>query len=251
MGKTVLHQVLAVDKDKTQQSERIINEAIKTFKDRTSHFDGRIKTYKPFKDDGETLPPESQEIVTTVDEKLDYAWGAITDGINLTLQKEETNASGLAKARLEVDGTDFGEFSATSLLALETKLKKIREMYLAIPTLDPSHRWDPDHTADREGVFLTPAETAIRSTQVPTPITLSEGDEHHPPQVQIHNINVQQGAFTTVLRSARLSPAQKAKYLKKVDMLITGVKMARAKANQAEVVDVGNIGQDILSFIKG
>jgi hypothetical protein len=248
--KPVLHQILAVEKDLNTKGDRIIAEGIKTFKEKTSHFDGRIKTYSSLEDKGEQIPPEKQEIVTTVKQKLDYVWGPLVDSIDISLTKEATNASGTTLTPLIVGSTNLGEFNAIEFLSLETKLKGLRSFYMNIPTLDPTHAWAEDPQADRAGIYKTEPETSMRSTQVATPIVLAEATPQHKAQVELVKVSVQQGSFSTILSSGRVTPAMKSEYLSKIDDLIKGVKMARAQANQVPVIE-RKVGALLKAFIHG
>ncbi len=61
-----------------------------------------------------------------------------------TFRKEETNSADVAKAELIVGEKKFGTFSATSLLALESNINRLKDLYNAIPTLDQTRKWEYD-----------------------------------------------------------------------------------------------------------
>ena len=132
MVKNQLHQLLAVENDLRTKAQKIVQETAATFSKKAEHFDGMAKTYEPLAHaEGEQpfqIPPEVKEIVTTVEEKLSYTQKSMIDAIDAQLSKEETNVSGLATAELAVDGILLGTFSATSLLALESNLTRVRQL---------------------------------------------------------------------------------------------------------------------------
>ena len=245
MGK--LHQLLAVEGDLNQQSKNILEETTSALSKKQDLFDGLLKTYISSEDNGEQIPPESKEIVTTVAEKLDYAKTAVIKAIDATISKEETNASGSAKAELKVDGVDFGVLSATSLIALEKFLVRIRESYKMIPTLDPSRSWKKDSTVDR-AVYVSPVETKFRSVKKQKVITLAPETDKHPAQVQLVQDDVQVGKYETTYSSGRLQPIQKSNLLNKIDNLILAVKQAREAANQVDTINV-KLGHKIFDDI--
>lgn len=245
MGK--LHQLLAVEGDLNQQSKNILEETTSALSKKQDLFDGLLKTYISSEDNGEQIPPESKEIVTTVAEKLDYAKTAVIKAIDATISKEETNASGSAKAELKVDGVDFGVLSATSLIALEKFLVRIRESYKMIPTLDPSRSWKKDSTVDR-AVYVSPVETKFRSVKKQKVITLAPETDKHPAQVQLVQDDVQVGKYETTYSSGRLQPIQKSNLLNKIDNLILAVKQAREAANQVDTINV-KLGDKIFDYI--
>ena len=127
--KNQLHQLLAVENDRKVQANNILQETINTFTKRHDHFDGIVKTYEAYDEADQKIPPETKEIATTVKSKLNYSKQAISKGVDAQISKEETNASGTVKAELKIGDTSFGDLSATSLLALEQFLVKIRNMY--------------------------------------------------------------------------------------------------------------------------
>jgi hypothetical protein len=247
MAKNFLHALLAVESDLQQQSKSIVEEMTSTFTKKQDHFDGLLKNYVSSEVEGELIPPESKEIVTTVQEKLDYAKTAVIKAIDATLSKEETNASGKAVAQLVVNGTDFGKLSATSLIALEKFLVRERESYKNIPTLDPSKSWTKDANQSR-AVYLTPVDTKFRSVKKQQVIVKAPATDKFPAQVELVQNDVQVGKYETVYSSGRLQPIEKSKLLTKIDDLIMAVKQAREEANQVEVIDV-KLGDKIFKFI--
>jgi len=242
-----LHQLLAVEQDRRTKANIILTEAMTTFSKKADHFDGIIKTYTPFKEEGTKIPPETKEIVTTVSDKLKYIQNDTIKSIDAQLSKEETNASGVAIADLKVGDTDLGKFSATSLLALESQLTNLRNVYKTIPTLDPSRAWRADK-ASGNGIYITDPEVKFRTEKEHEPITLAKATDKHAAQVQLVSIDRQVGKYETVYKSGKITPAEKSTLLGRIDDLIDTVKRARAKANQAEVKNV-KVAKKILDFI--
>lgn len=249
MGDNMLHQLIAVEPDLAQQSRAIMEETVNTFTKKADHFDGVQKIYKPYEDGGEQIPDEIKEVVTTVQEKLDYAKKIVIRAMDATISKEETNASGTARAELVVDGVNFGELAATSLIALERMLERIREEYKAIPTLDPTKSWVK---ADFTGRILyeTPIEVKFRAVKTKIPLVLSPATDKFPAQVQVLDSDKQVGRYETIYRSGRLTPTEKSNLLEKIDNLVLAVKKAREKANQTKAVQV-DLGKKIFEFIHG
>lgn len=247
MGDNQLHQLLAVEQEISRQSKDIMTETFNTFTKKADHFDGVQKLYKPYDEDGEKIPDEIKEVVTTVSEKLDYAKKIVIRALDGTISKEETNASGKARANLTVDGVDFGDLSATSLIALANILKDIRAEYLGIPTLDPTRTWSKADTTGRM-LYETPVEVKFRAVKTKVPLVMAPATDKFPAQVQVLDADKQIGKYETVYRSGRLTPTEKSNLLEKIDNLVYAVKRAREKANQTEVVQV-NLGKKIFDFI--
>jgi hypothetical protein len=244
MGK--LHEVLAVEADRKQKSKVILTETIATFTKKGDHFDGLVKTYKPNTEGGDQIPDQVKEVVTTVDKKLAYTKGAVIKAIDTQLSKEETNSSGTVKADLVIGDKSF-TLSATSLLALEGQLINIRALYKTVPTQDPTRIWAED-SAQGKGIFKTAPEELYRTKKIHKPLTLAAATEHHPEQVEMVSEDVQVGKYETIYRTGKISPARKSEMLAKIDGLIDKVKRARAKANQAEVINT-KIGKEIFDYI--
>jgi hypothetical protein len=242
-----LHELLAVEADRKQKGKVILTETINTFTKKGEHFDGLIKIYKPNTESFEDkIPDQVKKVVTTVDKKLDYAQGAIITAIDAQISKEETNSSGTVKAELLIGDKTF-ELSATSLLALEGQLVNIRALYKTIPTLDPTREWNED-VSQGDGTFRTDKEELYRTKKIQKPLELSPATKEHPAQVQLVSEDVQVGRYETTYLSGKISVASKSERLSKIDKLIDAVKRARAKANQAEVVNK-KIGKEIFNFI--
>ena len=249
MAGNFLHQLLCVEADLVQQSRNILDvECKSTFTKKQDLFDGVLKNYISFDAAGEQIPPESKEIVTTVIEKLEYAQGAVIKAIDASISKEETNASGTAKAPLMLDdGTDFGTLSATSLIALEKYLVRIREVYKDIPTVDPARSWTKDSTQAR-AIYVAPVDTKFRSVKKLEVITKVAATDKFPAQTEMVQNDVQVGKYETTYTSGRLQPIEKSNLLSKIDTLIQAVKQARQAANQAQVINV-KLGDKIFAYI--
>jgi hypothetical protein len=186
-------------------------------------------------------------MVTTVKDKLAEVIEVIVAGIDANLSKEETNAANVAKAELIIGDQNLGTFSATSLLSLESHLSKIREMYQAIPVLDNTKRWDFDA---QKSVYKTPEEIKFRSIKRPKVIIKYEATKDHPAQTELLHLDFQVGKYETVYYSGKITQTQKNSLLKRIDTLIEAVKVARAKANNVEVINI-KFGRKLFDFIHG
>ncbi|MHA1968097.1 MAG: DUF7873 family protein [Candidatus Hodarchaeales archaeon] len=240
-----LHQVLAVENEKKSTSASILAETLKTFKDKQSHFDGETRKYNKILDDSDTLVDEHKEVYTTVKAKLEYTLGHLGESIDLLIQKEETNASGVAVAELIVDGEVFGTFAATTLLQLETQLKSLRSLYNVLPTLDPVKKWTFNKQKE---LYETESEVSYRSIKKPEVIILHPATDKHPAQTQLITKDVQAGSWEKSFASGRITPLQKSYLLGNIDELINAVKKARSIANNAEVKNV-KISKKLFEYI--
>ena len=186
-------------------------------------------------------------MVETVMKKLAYVRGHTTRYFNAFAAKERTNQE--AKADIVVDGnTLLADVPATALLGLEKKLAALRDLYGRIPTLDPGIKWQIDPAAE-EGVYVC-AEDEIRFKTEKTihSKVLYDATKEHPAQIEKWAQDTPIGRIVITRRCSMLSPADKSKYLGRIDTLIRAVKKARQRANKAEVVKL-DVASAIFEFI--
>lgn len=240
-----LHELLAVEQDRKHKANQAIGEAKNTFTKKAPHFDGMVKRYISLEEGAEMIPDERKGIVTTVKNKLEETIESIVVGIDAHISKEETNASKDARAELVIEGVKFGTFSATALLALEGHLNKLKDLYTTIPTLDTARKYEFD---SQEGVYKTAAEVKFRSVKRPKVIVKYEATEKHPAQTELLYLEHQVGKYETVYSSGRLTATQKSDLLKRISNMLETVKIARSKANTAEVKNI-KVGQKLFDFL--
>ena len=201
-----LHELLAVEGDLRGAAEKIIKETVNTFTKKEHHFIGRVKSYQPKDEDGDTFASENQEMVTTVSKKLEHTQDVVAKYLDAVAQKELTNTS--ATAILEVDGQKLVEapLPATLLLALEGKLKQLREVYNAMPTLDPSETWHWDHATK---TYEADPKQTYKSKKVYRNHILSPATDKHPAQVQPFTEEERIGVWNEKKWSGMITPAEK------------------------------------------
>lgn len=232
-NKNKLHAVLAVEATNKAQSEKILNEQISNFSKNDSRFDGLTRVLIPLEGEGERMTTDNKIINYTVIENVAYVSEIVCKYLNTTLTKEETNSSGAARAELIIKGESYGEVSATSLLALENYIAKVRRFYEAIPTLDPTKDWKEDETKSR-GYKRTDSEHKYKTEKRTKHIVVHPPTEHFPAEIRESTTDVQVGKYETVYTSTKISTRDKAELLKRIDVVLEAVKTTRAKANEAE-----------------
>ena len=242
-----LHQLLAVEKDIKNKAQKIITERKETFTQRSKLFNEHRKSYKPIMDDDQMLPTgEFEPMQSTVKDQLDYLEGTIVQTMDILFQKERTNC--LAKADIEIDQGDgtkktlIKDVPVTALVQLENLLEDIRtRVYDAIPTLDPAKVWSPD--PNTKNVFIAEPVKSLSIRKSQEPLVLVPPTDKHPAQAQLITVDRPAGNWTTNTRSGCLSSRQKSNLLDRLEKLIAGTKIARAKANDIEVqhAEIGKI----------
>lgn len=246
---TKLHEILAVENDLEKVATNVIEEAKNTFNKKANLFQGQVKTAEMFDDDVATPAPEVIKLEETVPSKLRYVGRAVARWLDVVLQKESTNQK--AVADLVVDGRVLATaVPATFLLGLENKVKRLRDMYMSIPTLQPGIRWNPAPD-EGEDIFAAedPIERFITSKQIKSTV-LYEATKEHPAQIDKWTEDVKIGRYLVYPTSGMITPARKAEILDRLDRLGQAAKAARMRANAAEVEKV-TIGQTLVDFING
>jgi len=247
-----LHELLAVENDLDATAKKVMEEAKVTFTKKVDHFLGAHKGLHMFdeqRSQEEAGAAEHKALVTTVGKKLDYIRQPITRLWDAVLQKDATNQK--AVADLIVDGETIGTgLPATWLLGMEQKLRKLREVYEAIPTHAPGIDWVPDDNRG-EGVFKAAhPETKDKTEKVVRADVIVPATDHHPAQVREYSENLKVGVFTIDRWCGTISPAKKSEYLERIDRLIRAVKKARVRANNVEVNRI-TVAKRLFDYIHG
>lgn len=245
---TKLHEVIAVENELQAISQKMIDECKNTFNKKVSHFLEHNKNTVMFDESrqDENLT-EFTAMVSDVDTRLKYTEKHVIKYFDLIARKEATNQN--AKADIVIDDVILiNDIPATLLLGLESRLKKVREIYEAIPTLQPGVDWKHDNKRGK-GIYVTskPVENMKTEKQV-THKVLYEATKEHPAQIEKWNTDIAIGRITTTVWSGMLSPADKSVLLERTDTLIRAVKKARQRANTEKVVNL-NIGKVLFDYI--
>lgn len=247
-----LHEVLATEKMVQETAHKVWNEAITTFTKKGDHLRGYHKTLKMIDEERQEEAAgveEHKEIVTTVGRKLNYLRNATVRYLDLLGQKELTNQ--VARADLVVDGEILIEAApATLLLGLESRLKHLRAVVEAVPTLDPGVDWVED-SSQGEGIYKTsrPEATQKQEKVLRTQIVIQPTTEH-PGQYEKWSENKVVGNYFTTRWSGCVTPAKKSEWLGKIDKLLRATVKARQRANEA-VVEKVDVGSKLFDFVFG
>jgi hypothetical protein len=249
---TKLHEILAIDKDKEKQVQKITEETAKIFRSAVEYFVGYNKSLRMFDEEEQEAAnalAEEKPMVTTVPDRTEYTTQFIADLIDIQMAKESTNQR--AMADILIDGKVIAtNVPATMLLYLERELAKYRQLFAHMPTLDQSMEWEP---APEKGdnVFKTKRPVqASRTRKSYEIITLAEATKEHKAQVEKVSVDKAVGTWTTQYWSGMITPAEKAGILKRFDELLQAVKQARMRANEEEVYQE-KIGRALFDFVLG
>jgi len=245
MGK--LHELLAVENDVEKVSRKLIEESKKTL-GKDNLFNGQVRTLTHFSsEDAMSDTTERTELTTTVDENIDYTVDALAEYYDVVYQKDLTNQQ--AVADIVVDGKVLASnVPSTFLLGMEKKLNSLRDLYTAIPTLQPGIKWEQASDAG-EGVFQSANDVEQFKTKKDIDFKeVAPATKEHKAQIVQYETTINVGKYVTTKTSGMFTPLEKANRITKLDTLLKAVKQARNRANGTEVVK-GNIGKVILDFI--
>ncbi len=247
---TKLHEILAIEGDLDATAKKVVEEAIVTFTKKPDHFQEMHRALNMLDENrqGENVE-ESKAMVTTVADKLDHVQHHVAKYFDIFARKEATNQ--VATADLVVEGIVIAErVPATLLLGLESKLKNLRNLYEAIPTLAPGIDWRHDATRGADVYKAADADVRMKTEKVIQHKVLVEPTDKHPAQVEKWTADVPVGKIVVNQWSGMLSPAEKSEVLGRIDTLIRAVKQARQRANTVEISDIA-IGEKLFEFING
>lgn len=244
-----LHELLAIEKNQQTQFTTLIQDTQNKF-GRDHYFKGWVKSLKMIQDSPENeaiekAGSETKDVVTTVNETLEYLFERWASYEDTQIRKNTTNQK--ATTSLPIGDTVIDDVPVDELMGLETRLTKIREIFQQIPTLDASREWQKSTV--REGVWIASRpDVTTKTERVITPVVLYEATKEHPAQIEKISKDEVVGSFTTVSFSGAITSLQKANALKRIDDLLGEVKKARMRANMKEVVNA-SIGSVLAKYL--
>lgn len=244
---------LAVLLAKTEHLVAPFKKAIKDyasfFKNKQGEFNGEKKTYEA-NSGTEDFPSERGNtiVVTTVDEKLKWLEDNSKEYIDALFAQEATNAAGLAKAELKVEGKSLGTYSSLELLRLKSMLEngELEQMYAAIPVRNDDEEWKETteeqykERAIFEGVKLSgDKKTTLKEDYIlhdPNLDRLKDTSGYKAVVAKKDTIVVL-GKFTRQKFTGMWSHRQRAELLRRRTVLLTAVIEALKEANDVEAVE--------------
>ncbi len=217
-----LHELLAVESNLSAQANKTRGELIETFHKKRHLFEEKLVTFTPNSEGAQPV----QEAQSDIHNTLAKADVVTEDGVAV-----------------------LKDVPATSLLQLEKRIKEVHDLLLAIPTLDPAKGFRPDEQREK-GVYQARTVSKTRTKKVPQVLELAPATKEHPRQTQVYSDDLPVGTIQEQEWSAMLTPAMKSDLLDRCDMLLRGVRKARAKANEVELDVAGHkIGKKLLDYV--
>lgn len=244
-----LHELLAVEGDNERIAKKVTSETAVAFTKKQNLFEGFERKLELFADTGEDTSgsDEHMHMETTVQDRLTYTARHLGKYWDTVYRKDCTNQKAVADIKVG-DKVIAVDVPATFLLGLEKKLEHFRGVLDAAPTLPPGTDWEPALDIGTHVHRAVTPERRYKTAKTTKSKVLYEATEHHPAQIDKWDETVNIGLFTRNFWSGKMSSAEKAALMERVDKLIGAVKTARQRANQ-QVVETKNIAGDLFDYI--
>lgn len=258
-----LNVLLAVTDSLKGKQKRMVEDFVKFFKNSQGSFLGNKDTYTP--KEGMVDEPGKRKyvkVVTTVDEKIDWFIKESDEFISSLFAQEKTNALGVAKANLVVDGILWGEFTSLELLRLKSLLEsndigKFEELLSEIPVRSDAELWERTSAEEYQGrsIYESPILSGVSKTTVKEEFILEDPNIQHlkngsyTPKTSTRNTVMELGDYTTQKFSGQWSHRQRAESLRRRGVLITAVTAALKECNDVEAIPSELTAQKIFGYI--
>lgn len=224
-------------------------------------FLGEKRTYQP--KEGTIDDPSKRKNVlvqTTVGEKFNWFQDNAKEYIDALFSQEKTNASGVAKAELVVDGESWGELTSLELLRLKSivEANNLHVMLDQIPVRSDAEEWErttAEMYQDRE-IFETPLVEGVSKTTEKEDYILKDPNvnpdsPNYTPVVAHKTTTVELGDYTHQRFSGEWSQRQKAEALKRRSKLLVAITEALKKCNEVEAVPSEITSDKIFGYLFG
>lgn len=240
-----LHEVLAVGLGKKAEAEKAVTDSYHVIQ-KADLFDGVRKTYRPAAEDGERLPAEAKNIQHRLPDLIRAVCDKWVGLFDVTLTMDAGNQ--IARADVVCEGMPtLKNVPVPTLLFLEKQLDNVRAFVDKLPTPDPAEVWVRD--ANQNMLATAPTET-YRTKKTPKVLVKYPATPEHPAQTEMVQEDVVAGYWTTIKYTTRVPADAKAAMLVRVDRLRDAVKVARERANAAEV-ERRTMGAELIGFVFG
>lgn len=246
--KLTLNVLLGKLETASSRMRKLVADYQSFFKNKQGEFQGVRKTYDPrpgTQDD--TSMRQFKQVVTTVTEKLDYLVDHNAPIINDLLTVEATNASGVARTDLVINGISFGNLSTLELMKLKSILEKegFEAMYASLPVRSDSEIWNVSEGelyANRS-VFETEMQKGIQKSLVKSERILEDPNiknmvdtSRYTPVKTVDTTVVELGDYTVQHFSGETTHRNRAYILKRRSDAMEALNAALKAANDVEVV---------------
>ena len=244
-----LHEILAVEGQLKGQAEATRKELVNTFQKKRHLFEKKVVTFQPTADGTEAVTEQQSDLQSKVVVELDWIAGIWRKALDTSLTVADGNTQARADVTLESGTILLRDVPATALLELEKRGGEIKDLIMAIPTLDPAKGFRVDE-AEGVGVYRALEVRKERTRKTQRPIVLYPATTEHPAQTQLLSEDVVIGRTVEQEWSGLVTPAQKGDLLERAEEFLRAVKQARMRANSQEITQrSGRFGEAIFAFV--
>lgn len=245
-----LHELLAIDSNLKNQSDKARTELRKTFTDKHHLFTERKVVTIPLQEGQPATTEVQSDIQTNVTSELKWLSGILSKSIDVSYQIAQTNRNAVADIVLDNGDILAKDVPATALLELEKRVKEMMDLIQSIPTLDPAKGFAPD--ADRGAGFFKAREVEkVRTQKVQKALVLYPATPEHPAQTQLVSVDEPVAKIKEQEWSSRVTVAAKAELFDRAESVLQAVKQARARANEIKVDTTAKIGSVLTKAVFG
>ncbi len=248
-----LHELLAAERTRTASWNQMFADTLDKFKKADHFFSGLTRRLRMLSDSDANdaiaaAERQDKPVITTVQETLKDALEVFVKAENLQFQKNRAKqiATGTILWREKVW---MSELPMDELLGLESRLGRLKELWLAIPTQDATRVWKATPEVG-PGIYESEPEETTKTDKQVVPVILYEKSAEHPAQVQAIGKDVTVGRFSTTRRTGAVTALQKFEALKRLDEILVEIKSARQRANQSEApAPWEDLGQKLVDLL--
>lgn len=237
------HELIAIEGDVKKETKRVQTDIYHTLQ-KPDLFFGMEKTYAPFSENEENLPPENKRVQAAVDDLFKEFSKVTTHWLDVMASKDASNQR--AKADLVVDGEVLvKDVPVLALLGLETELEHIKAVASATPTLPLDEEWLKNEATDQ--YFTKPIQTQ-RKKKVMKVLVHFEPTKEHPGKSESYGEDLPVGTWTVKRISTAWPARRKQELLERITKLLHAVKKARERANSLEATEMA-LGAAVTKYL--
>lgn len=240
----LLHQLLAIEKGTRARATEGITELHRQTQ-QVALLQGTHRKYTPTLEGGTQYPDEVSPVTLRFVDAIEQHNELWSQSIDLQAQKDYTNQHARADVKVD-DRVILEDVPATHLLYLERQIENLRTFLAKIVELPAGVDW---RRSDQSGLHESGEKMTIKTEKVEEALVLYQATERHPAQAEKIVKDKVVGHWTVINSHGGIPAERKRVLLRRVNILLSAVKIAREEANRAEVLAHDSIAQPLLEFV--
>ena len=240
-----LNQIIALVQGKKTRLQKFLTELHHSWTKQSDRLSGISRTYAPVDEDGEVFAPENRTVQVHAKDVIKIVEKHLGDFFNVVATQDYGNTNATADIMLG-DVVLVPNVPVTVLLFLEKQLTDLRTFAISLPTLSNDRVWEQDSA---KNCWVTQPEKTLKTQKKAEVIVKYEATKEHPAQTEMIQVDKTIGHWTTTHMSGALSEEYRNGVIEKIEKLQDAVKIAREKANSAEVTFQSQFANPILDYV--